>query len=104
MSSRYFTKNLIRMFENRFILQESSVGDRNAAELIHTDDITGKDPLILCALVVVGLIGFLYVLHCLNRNDFSPKYIQKNSFELSHSYETPSSTDHTNTKLVSEIK
>lgn len=86
------------MYENRIVLQESPMSDFDTPELIHTDNLAGKDPIILCALVVVGLLGFLYILHCLNRNDFSPKYIQKNSFELTHNIS--SSDNNTSTVLL----
>lgn len=80
------------MVENQLILNKSQFADANTLDHQQSEDFTRKDPLILCALVVIGLIGFLYVLHCLNRNDFSPKYIQQSSFELSDNY-TPSTQD-----------
>ena len=75
------------MIENRLQLSKPHLGDNNALDFSPEEDLARKDPLILCALVIVGLIGFLYVLHCLNRNDFSPKYIQKSSFDLSYNQE-----------------
>lgn len=72
------------MIDNRLQLSKPHLGESSALDFISEEEITRKDPIILCALVIIGLIGFLYVLHCLNRNDFSPKYIQKSSFELSY--------------------
>ncbi len=75
------------MIENRLQFAKPHLGENDAIDFFPEDDLTRKDPLILCALVIVGLIGFLYVLHCLNRNDFSPKYMHKNSFDISQNNE-----------------
>lgn len=75
------------MIENRLQVSNPHIGENDAFDFFPEDDITRKDPLILCALVIVGLIGFLYVLHCLNRNDFSPKYMHKSSFDMSQNME-----------------
>jgi len=80
------------MIENRLQLSKPHLGDNDAVDFFPDEDMTRKDPLILCALVIIGLLGFLYVLHCLNRNDFSPKYMGKSSFDVSQSMEVQSSS------------
>lgn len=82
------------MIDNRLQLSKPHLGENSALDFISEEEITRKDPLILCALVIIGLIGFLYVLHCLNKNDFSPKYIQKSSFELSYHAQDIDDTAH----------
>jgi len=82
-----FTENRIHMIENRLQFTKPHLGDNDAIDFFPEDDIVKKDPLILCALVIIGVIGFLYVLHCLNRNDFSPKYMGKSSFDMSQNIE-----------------
>jgi len=78
------------MIENRLQFSKPHLGENDAIDFFPEDEITRKDPLILCALVIIGLIGFLYVLHCLNRNDFSPKYMGKSSFDISQNLEVQS--------------